>query len=200
LATFLDQLETWNARLNLVGEHDRQQLVDRHLVDSLAAAPLLDELGTGLRVADVGSGAGLPGIPLAIAARTREMVLIEPRRKRASFLRAVRRSLPDLPLTVLERRADELSELGRGSFDAIVSRAALADGDLLRVGQALLREGGLLIAHRGTSPDEDARPAPSTQEHGLSSARIHRYLLPGPRRSFTLVVRERLAFHVKPNT
>jgi len=193
LTTFLDLLVSWNSRLNLVGEHERSALVDRHLVDSLAAVPLLAGLGAKLRVADIGSGAGLPGIPLAIAAGTREMVLIEPRRKRASFLRAVRRAQPELGLTVIERRGEELSDLEPAGFDAIVSRAALTDEALLGVARELLRDGGLLIAYRGASPSPGEAPG-SSNASGFGPSQVHRYLLPGPGRSFALVVRERARF------
>jgi 16S rRNA G527 N7-methylase RsmG len=121
------------------------------------------------------------------------MVLVEPRRKRASFLRAVRRLLPGVALTVLEKRADALSNLGDGSFDAIVSRAAISDEELLSVASGLLREGGLLIAYRGTAPDTET-PSPSATAT-FGPPRLHRYRLPGrARQPFTLVIREKRGF------
>jgi 16S rRNA (guanine527-N7)-methyltransferase len=194
LVTFLDELERWNARANLVGEHARETLLDRHVVDALAAAPLLRSLGDGLRIADLGSGAGLPGIPLAIALRPREMMLVEPRRKRASFLRAVRRRLVGVPLSVLEQRAEDLAGRDRGSFDAVVSRAALTDAELHAAASFLLRPAGLVIAYRGTArtATQPARmPAPQENVPGLGLAKVHPYALPGLPREFALVVRER---------
>lgn len=193
LSTFLDELELWNARTNLVGEHARETLIDRHLVDALAAVPLLQALGDGLRIADLGSGAGLPGIPLAIALRPREMVLVEPRRKRASFLRAVRRRLGALPISVVEGRAEDVAGASEGSFDAVVSRAALTDEELPVVGAPFLRHGGLLIAYRGAS---GAAPsgAMALEIDGYGPLQVHHYELAGPRRRFALLVRERLRF------
>lgn len=193
LATFLDELERWNARANLVGEHARETLIDRHLVDALAAVPLLRALGDGLRIADLGSGAGLPGIPLAIALRPREMVLVEPRRKRASFLRAVRRRLAALSINVVEGRAEELVLSSEAGFDAVVSRAALSEEELPAVGAPLLRHGGLLISYRGASGATPTGEA-AKEITGYGPLRVQHYELASPRRSFALLVRERLRF------
>jgi 16S rRNA G527 N7-methylase RsmG len=97
-------------------------------------------------------------------------------------------------LTVIERRADELADLGAGGFDAIVSRAALPDDELMGVARKLLREGGLLIAYRGTSPPAGEPSESESDESGFGPPRIHRYQLPGPCRSFALVVRARARF------
>jgi 16S rRNA (guanine527-N7)-methyltransferase len=187
LLRFLDEIELWNERMNLVGPGDRQTLIDRHLVDSLAAVRLLRSLGDGLRIADVGSGAGLPGIPLAIALRPRETCLIEPRRKRASFLRNVRRALPALGLQVLEERAEDVAVRVEnvGSFDAVVSRATLGDDALLGCAAPLLRDRGLLIAYRGPSDgDRDLSPPRS----GFSRPSVHGYALREAHRDFRLDV------------
>lgn len=201
LGRYLDELELWNARSNLVGEHDRHALIDRHLVDALAAVPVLRELGPGLRIADLGSGAGLPGVPLAIALRPREMVLVEPRRKRASFLASVRRALPEVALRVLEGRADALAAVDEGRFDAVVSRAALGDEELGASAARLLRPNGLLVAFRGlgdaTASDTSAADA---TDHGAAATAAfaapisHRYALPGANRSFRLAIWQRRRF------
>lgn len=186
LLRYLGELELWNARTNLVGEHDRRSLIDRHVVDALAAVPLLRALGNRLRIADIGSGAGLPGIPLAIVARPREMRLIEPRQKRASFLRSVRRALPRVHLEVAEERCEDTArrqELA-GTFDAVVSRATLPDTELQACATRLLREGGALIAYRGTG---DTTPAAASAP-GFDGPVSHRYALPEAGRTFRLDV------------
>lgn len=195
LATFLDELELWNARANLVGQHDRATLIERHLVDSLAAVPLLRGLGENLRVADLGSGAGLPGIPLAIVLQPREMLLVEPRRKRASFLRAVRRKLTGLAIAVHEGRAEEIAPAETGPFDAVVSRAALSETALRAAAAPLVRHGGLLVAYRGDpAQGQDTSADLGREVDGFGVARIYHYELERPSRRFALLVRERICF------
>ena len=188
LERFLEELMLWNTRTNLVGERDWQALVDRHLLDALAAAPLLRALGDGLRIVDVGSGAGLPGVPLAVAVRPRAMWLVEPRKKRASFLRSVRRALPGFGLDVVEAHGEDVASApeNRGLFDAVVSRATLSDEDLRTCAEPLLREGGLLVAYRGSRENP-------TQRGGGGSGTwtgpiVQRYVLGAARRAFQLDV------------
>lgn len=188
LERYLEELMLWNARTNLVGEHHWQSLVDRHLLDALAAAPLLRELGARLRIADIGSGAGLPGVPLAVAVAPRAMWLIEPRKKRASFLRSVRRALPGLGLEVVEARAEDVTKdpANAGRFDAVVSRATLSDAVLRACVEPLLRDGGLLIAYRGSH--EPAPPREGTHPAAWTGPTVHRYVLGAARRAFHLDV------------
>lgn len=178
----------WNARTNLVGERDWQALVDRHLLDALAAAPLLRDLGVGLRIADVGSGAGLPGVPLAVAVRPSAMWLLEPRKKRASFLRSVRRAVPGFGLEVIEARGEDVAAApeNAGLFDALVSRATMSDENLQRCAEPLLRDGGLLIAYRGSR--ETAPPSKSGPSPAWSGPIVHGYVLGAARRAFQLDV------------
>jgi 16S rRNA (guanine527-N7)-methyltransferase len=185
LVRYLDELDLWNARVNLVGEHDRRTLIDRHVVDALAAVPLLRALGPELRIADLGSGAGLPGVPLAIAIRPREMCLIEPRRKRANFLRNIRRVLPGLGLHVLEERAEDVALRDEcvARFDAVVSRATLGDEELQACAAPLLKDGGLLVAYRGVIDSEQKPIAPGSE---FSRPFTHAYSLWEARREFRL--------------
>ena len=104
LRAYADLVRSWSDRLDLVAPGDLAQLEGRHLDDSLRLLPLLDELPPGPCV-DVGSGAGFPGIPLAIAG-TRTWRLLEPRRRRAAFLEEVVRDL-ELPCEVLALTAEE---------------------------------------------------------------------------------------------
>ena len=117
LARYAELLERWSGRHNLVRFSSREELVERHLLDALAAVPLLDGGG---RLLDVGSGAGLPGVPL-LAARPRwRGVLLEPRQKRWAFLRTVVREL-DLSAEVVRSRYQDLPP--DHPFDRITIRA-----------------------------------------------------------------------------
>jgi 16S rRNA (guanine527-N7)-methyltransferase len=104
LAAFCDLLVRWAPRLDLVSPADLDRLRERHIEDSLRVAPLLREVPPG-PVIDVGSGAGLPGIPLAIVAPERHFRLLEPRTGRAAFLEEAVRTL-QLDCEVLVTRAE----------------------------------------------------------------------------------------------
>ncbi|MGH2694478.1 MAG: 16S rRNA (guanine(527)-N(7))-methyltransferase RsmG, partial [Actinomycetota bacterium] len=91
-SAYAELVRAWGSRLGLVSERDLDRFRERHIEDSLRLLPLLDSLPVGPAV-DVGSGAGLPGIPLAISRPQREWRLLEPRRRRSAFLEEVVREL-----------------------------------------------------------------------------------------------------------
>ena len=124
LARYEELVRAWSPQLNLVAAADLPRLRERHIDDSLRLAPLLDELPDGPCV-DVGSGAGLPGVPLAIARPAREWRLLEPRRKRAAFLEEVVREL-GLDAEVLTISAEQAAHDPR-----LRARHALAVGRAL---------------------------------------------------------------------
>lgn len=141
----LDRLEAygrelirWNARLNLVSAHSEEELVFRHLLDSLAPIGLLPPAGD---IVDVGSGAGLPGLPIAIVTG-RPVVLLESRRRRASFLRHAVRTLGLANVSVLETRAED-TILERAPI-AVVARAVPAEV-ATAFATRVLDEGGVLL-------------------------------------------------------
>ena len=120
---YLKHLETWNASYNLTAVRDPSDMVVRHLLDSLAAAPYIH----GDTVADVGTGPGLPGIPLALAQPTKRYTLIESNGKKAAFLRHIVRTLKLPNVAVVQERSDDYKP--RGGFDTVICRA-LAEADL----------------------------------------------------------------------
>ena len=125
LARYAELLERWSERHNLVSFTGREELVDRHILDSLAAAPFLAGRG---RLLDVGSGAGLPGVPLLAVRPKWEGVLLEPRQKRWAFLRTVIREL-DLVAKVDRSRYQDLGECA--PFDVVTVRAVGGHEELL---------------------------------------------------------------------
>ena len=135
MVRYAELLETWSARHNLVSFADRRELVDRHLLDALTGAHLLEGRGT---LMDVGSGAGLPGVPLLVARPEWKGLLLEPRQKRWAFLKTVIREL-GLNAQAVDRRyegfaTDETINLvtvravGRHQALLTWARIVLADG------------------------------------------------------------------------
>jgi 16S rRNA (guanine527-N7)-methyltransferase len=138
LSAYLAELDRWRRTTNLTGRLSGDDLAD-HALEASLASPLLSE---GERVVDIGSGAGFPGLPLAICLPEIRVVLVEPRKKRAAFLRHVVRTLPVENATVLEAR---IEEVGGQTFDAATTRAV--GGLSSWIGEAgFLRPGGRLLA------------------------------------------------------
>jgi 16S rRNA (guanine527-N7)-methyltransferase len=141
-AAYADLLGLWSTRVNLIACPTAAELVDRHFLDSLAVDPLLPADGA---VADLGSGAGFPGLPLAIVNPERRIVLVEARRRRASFLREARRTLALENLEVLEQRAEQPPAAYHGRAAAVVSRAVWADQRIFAIAGTWLLSDGALI-------------------------------------------------------
>jgi len=138
LAAFLNLLEQWNRVHNLTGTRGRSELVDRHLVESLA----LKHSIRGPDVADIGSGGGLPGIPLAIGLPELAFTLIESRRKRVSFLRRVAVQLGLANVTVAHGRAEALD---LPQFATVLARAVAPPADLLALAAPLVAPAGRFV-------------------------------------------------------
>jgi 16S rRNA (guanine527-N7)-methyltransferase len=136
----------------LLGPREVDRIWDRHLVNSAVVGELLDP---GERVIDIGSGAGLPGIPLAIARPDLEIVLLEPLLRRSGFLSEVIAEL-GLAVEVVRGRAEEPWVRGQfGARDAAVSRAVAPLDKLTKWSMPLLRAGGRMVAIKGErAPDE----------------------------------------------
>jgi 16S rRNA (guanine527-N7)-methyltransferase len=136
MTRYAELLEEWSPHHNLVRFSSRRELVDRHLLDAHAGARLL--VGKG-RLVDVGSGAGLPGIPLLIAQPDWEGVLLEPRQKRWAFLKRVIREL-DLSAEAVDKRYQELPTTE--TFRLVTARALGGHEDLLEWARGRLSRGG----------------------------------------------------------
>ncbi|WP_186245413.1 16S rRNA (guanine(527)-N(7))-methyltransferase RsmG [Mycobacterium simulans] len=136
----------------LLGPREVDRLWDRHLLNCAAIGELLDP---GDRVVDIGSGAGLPGLPLAIARPDLRVVLVEPLLRRTDFLREAVANL-GLAVDVVRGRAEDSSVRDRlGESDAVVSRAVAALDKLTKWSMPLLRQDGRMLAIKGErAPDE----------------------------------------------
>lgn len=146
LLAYRDELARWGRVHNLTSVLDPARMVPVHLLDSLALAPLL----RGERVADIGSGGGLPGLPLAIADPDLAMTLVEPRTKRALFLEHIVRTL-GLGNVIVERaRVEDLPPTA--AFDTLVTRAFGSLAEFAAAAGHLAAPGGCLLAAKGRDP------------------------------------------------
>ncbi|SEH55635.1 16S rRNA m(7)G-527 methyltransferase [Mycolicibacterium rutilum] len=138
----------------LIGPREVDRLWDRHILNSAAVGELVE---SGTRLGDIGSGAGLPGIPLALARPDVEVTLIEPLLRRSEFLREVVDEL-EIDVTVLRGRAEEPHVREQvGELDAVASRAVASLDKLTRWSMPLLRVQGRMLALKGERAEEEIR-------------------------------------------
>lgn len=156
LLAYLALLDRWNRTYNLTAIRDPREMVAKHLLDSLAMAPFVRDHAA---LADLGTGPGLPGIPLAIALPSLQVTLVESNGKKARFLREVVRTLNLRNAVVAETRAEALA--APGAFDAITARALATLLGILSVGGHLLSPSGRLLAMKGARPDDEIAALPA---------------------------------------
>lgn len=147
LLDYLALLIKWNAHFNLTAVRDPGDMVARHLLDSLAVLPHV----RGRSLADLGSGAGLPGIPLALARPDLDVTLIDSNGKKVRFLRAVVRELELERVEPVQARVEELD----ARFDTLTTRAFASLADMLAWGGHLLAPGGRVLALKGRYPADE---------------------------------------------
>ena len=179
LLRYLTLLARWNQTYNLTAVRDPAEMVTRHLLDSLAMKPFVDTPGeAGGTLADLGTGPGLPGIPLAIACPQLQITLVESNGKKARFLREAVRALGLGNARVAECRAEALdvhAHNGGASFDTITARALGSLAEIIDVGGHLLKPGGCLLAMKGILPVEEIAALPV----GWKVSAIHALTVPG---------------------
>ncbi len=169
LLCLLAELADWNARFNLTAITAPLEVVDKHLLDSLAILPRL----RGLRVADVGAGAGFPGLPLAVADLDRRYTLIESTGKKAGFLRHAVEKLRLPNVEVVQGRAEACRPAA--PFDSVVARALGSLANFVRVAGHLAGRGGRLLAMKGKRPEAELKAIPT----GWRALAVHPIRVPG---------------------
>ena len=170
LLAYLALLARWNATYNLTAIRDPRDMVAKHLLDSLAMQPFVRGLRT---LADLGTGPGLPGIPLAIATPGLQVTLVESNGKKARFLREAVRQLGLGNVQVAESRIEAFQP--GTHFDAITARALATLPLILELGGHLPGPGGRLLAMKGVVPDEEIATLPA----GWRLAAVHPLRVPG---------------------
>ncbi|WP_141455058.1 16S rRNA (guanine(527)-N(7))-methyltransferase RsmG [Pseudoxanthomonas sp. z9] len=169
LLDYLALLHRWNRTYNLTAIRDPAEMVTRHLLDSLAMHAHVAE-GS---LADLGTGPGLPGIPLAITHPGLRVTLVESNGKKARFMREAVRQLGLANARVAESRAEALGE--PAAYDNLTARAMDTLAGIIAVGGHLLKPGGALLAMKGVCPDEEIAALPP----GWRAEAIHPLRVPG---------------------
>ncbi len=170
LLDYLALLARWNATYNLTAIRDPREMLAKHLLDSLAMQPFVRDIAT---LADLGTGPGLPGIPLAIATPSLQVTLVESNGKKARFLREAVRQLKLGNVQVAESRIEAFRP--GTTFDAITARALATLPLILALGGHLPGPDGKLLAMKGVLPEDEIAALPA----GWRVAAIHPLHVPG---------------------
>ncbi|WP_299946296.1 16S rRNA (guanine(527)-N(7))-methyltransferase RsmG [uncultured Microbulbifer sp.] len=169
LLQYLALFARWNSTYNLSAIRDPAQMLERHIIDSLSVVNLC---GAGSLI-DVGSGGGLPGIPLAIVYPARSITLLDSNGKKTRFLFQVINSLPLHNVQVVNERVEKFSV--EQPFAGVVSRAFASVADMVDCSAHLLAPGGRFYAMKGRLPEDELSALPK----GIMVEQVHRLSVPG---------------------
>lgn len=157
LELFLQEMGRWNQVHNLTAIEDESDSIRLHLIDSITVLPVLRQLlkSPNPKIADLGSGGGLPAIPIAIVEPEWHLSLIEAVKKKAAFLQHVRGKLKLKNIEILSERVEYVAVHQKAQFDAVISRAFTSLARFLELSLPLLKPDGLVFAMKGKRADEE---------------------------------------------
>jgi len=159
LSRYASLLREWNAKINLISRKDEENIISRHILHSLTLRmpAICDYDFTNRRVADVGTGGGLPGIPVRIVTSSLDITLIDSIQKKITACNEMIASLHLSNARAIVGRAEELARLKehRQNYDAVVSRAVAPLDDLIKWCGGLLKRGGILFSLKGGDLSEE---------------------------------------------
>lgn len=163
LTDFIELLIKWNKTYNLTAITDPTEIRIKHIADSLAIAPLLH----GEQIIDVGTGAGIPGIPLAIVCPEKQFTLLDSNGKKLRFIKQVKQLLALKNITVIHSRVEQYQP--NHGYSSVISRAFASICDMLRACQNLACADGRFLAMKGVVPNKELQQLPA----GFILERIH---------------------------
>ena len=183
LLAYLALLDKWNRTHNLTAIRDERRMVSHHLLDSLSVLPRLPQR-PALRLLDVGSGGGLPGIPLAVARPEWRVTLLDSNQKKCAFLRQAAAELGLANVEVVASRAEAYAPAQ--GFDVVIARALSGIAAFVEATRHLLAPGGLLVAMKAADPERELAQLPKS----VRLDRIERLAVPGVEGERHLVIME----------
>lgn len=152
---YLREIQKWNKAYNLTSIEDEREIVIKHFIDSLLYLYYIPE--KPLKIADVGSGAGFPGVPIALVRPSLKVFLIEPSWKKCAFLKNIKRKLKLNNVEIIQSKVEDISE----KFDIILSRALWSIKDFIKNCLHLLKEDGYFLVSKSMKLEEEIKELPS---------------------------------------
>lgn len=188
LELFLQEMGRWNQVHNLTAIENQEDSVRLHLIDSIAVLPVLRQYLTtpSPKIADLGSGGGLPAIPIAIIQPEWRLSLIEAIRKKTAFLQHVRGKLKLKNIEVISDRVENVAVQQAGQFDAVISRAFTNLARFLELSLPLLKPNGLVFAMKSKRADEEMAQVSKEDWHLLADEALSIPNMPVERRLLVL--------------
>lgn len=185
LGTFASEMVVWNQKVNLTAITDPVEVIEKHILDSLMPALHLRDTAS---VLDIGTGGGLPGIPLKIFMPTLKMTMIDGSRKKISFVKYIIRQLGIVAAEAKHIRAEELASMAayQQVYDVVICRAVTSIEKFMVLGTPFLNKGGVMIAMKG--PESSQEPNKFFACADNTDIRIIPYNLPISGASRTLVL------------
>jgi len=156
---FMYELKKWNRTYNLTALKKDEDIIVKHFIDSLLYLQVIPQHDLSrstnpLKLCDIGSGAGFPGIPIAIIRPDLDITLLDSSRKKAAFLRHVKRTLPLGNISVLESRVEDL---GAGLFDIALTRALFSISDFMKKAAHVIKKDGFIVLSKGPKFGEEMK-------------------------------------------
>jgi len=175
---YLEEIARWSRVTNLISQTDPEIIIRNHILDSLAITPFIP---ADARLLDLGSGAGFPGLVLALVQSSRKVVLIEARRKRVNFLKETARRINAMNVRVYEGRAEALAKEDslQNSFAAVTTRATWSLKEFLLLASPFVADGGIAVAMKGPQGKKELNDlGNSLPTVGFCLKKAHDYDLP----------------------
>lgn len=185
--TYFSLLVEWNEKFNLTAITEQNEVYEKHFIDSLISEKYVDFAGKSLL--DVGSGAGFPGIPLAIAHPDLEVTLLESNGKKITFLNEVVNKLNLDNVKVVQGRSEEF----KGEYDFVTARAVKQLNILLEISSHLIKVNGYFIAYKGNATEEVKQAKKALGKLNLEIVGDYKYELPESKDNRELLVIRKFA-------
>jgi 16S rRNA (guanine527-N7)-methyltransferase len=162
----LRELERWNSRMNLTAIRDVEDMVARHFLDSLSVRPMV----YGKSMIDLGTGAGFPGLPIAIVEPDLEVVLLDSNARKAGFVQHVIATFDISNAKVVVVRAENYAPERR--FDTVIARALGSISRLIELGGHLVAEKGVMLAQKGRYPEDELKDLPEAWNYEVADLSV----------------------------